>query len=80
MLADITIVSGDPLSNINDAANVQPVMSNGVIYSVDELLGPFAAAHDSAASVPSNRILAPVPDHPSNHGYWWHDPHYLEES
>jgi hypothetical protein len=21
-----------------------------------------------------------VPDHPSNRGYWWHDPHYLEES
>jgi Tol biopolymer transport system component len=80
MLADITIVSGDPLSNIKDAANVQHVMSNGVIYNVNELLGPFAAAHGSAASVPTNRILAPVPDHPSNRSYWWHDPHYLEES
>lgn len=55
-------------------------MSNGVIYNVNELLGPFAAAHGSAVSVPTYRILASVPDHPSNRSYWWHDPHYLEES
>lgn len=79
-LADITIVSGDPLKNINDAANVRLVMTSGVPYSVNELLEPFAAARASAAQAPINRILPPLPDHPSNHGYWWHDPHYLEQS
>jgi Tol biopolymer transport system component len=80
MLADITILSGDPLRNISDAANVQLVMTNGVLYNVNELLGPFAAAHASAALAPTSRILPPIPGHPSNQGYWWHDPHYLEES
>ena len=22
----------------------------------------------------------PVPDHPGNRGFWWHDPHYVEDS
>jgi hypothetical protein len=21
-----------------------------------------------------------VPDHPANRKYWWHDPHYVQES
>lgn len=24
-------------------------------------------------------MLAPVPANPANAGYWWHDPHYIEE-
>ena len=41
-LADLIIVSGDPLKNIHDAANVQYVMKNGNLMSVEEILGPFA--------------------------------------
>ena len=78
MYADITVLGGDPLADINQAANVQQVMVNGELHTVDELLEPFA---DTAAQpAVTNRILAPVPDHPSNQQYWWHDPHYLEES
>ena len=41
-LADLAIVSGDPLHNINDAANVQFVMKGGILYPVAELMAPFA--------------------------------------
>jgi len=40
-LADMALVSGDPLKNINDAANVVDVIKSGQLYSVDELLAPF---------------------------------------
>ncbi|MFP5227865.1 MAG: amidohydrolase family protein [Acidobacteriota bacterium] len=43
-LADLIIVSGDPLQNISDAANVQYVMKNGILLSVSDLLAPFAAS------------------------------------
>lgn len=37
-LADITIVSGDPLKNIKDALNVEIVFKNGIRYNIDDLL------------------------------------------
>lgn len=77
MYADITVLGGDPLSDINQAANVQQVMTNGVLHTVDGLLEPFAA---SAPSGVTNEVLARVPDHPGNAGYWWHDPDYVAES
>jgi len=40
-LADLALVSGDPLKDIKDAANVQFVMKNGRLYSVAELMAPF---------------------------------------
>jgi hypothetical protein len=40
-LADLTLVSGDPLHDIKDAANVQFVMKSGRMYSVAELMGAF---------------------------------------
>ncbi len=42
-LADLIIVSGDPLTDINDAARVQCVMKNGVLQSVGNIMAPFAA-------------------------------------
>ncbi len=41
-LADLAIVKGDPLKDIKDAANVQFVMKDGKLYSVAELMAPFA--------------------------------------
>jgi imidazolonepropionase-like amidohydrolase len=41
-LADLAIVAGDPLKDIRDAARVQLVMKNGRLYSVAELMSPFA--------------------------------------
>jgi hypothetical protein len=40
-LADLVMVSGDPLHNIRDVANVKSVMKNGKLYSVEELVAPF---------------------------------------
>jgi hypothetical protein len=41
-LADLAIIKGDPLHEIKDAANVQFVMKDGRLYSVAELMAPFA--------------------------------------
>jgi Tol biopolymer transport system component/imidazolonepropionase-like amidohydrolase len=41
-LADIVIVSGDPLQDIKAAANVQTVIVDGRVYSMKDLLAPFA--------------------------------------
>ena len=41
-IADLTIVSGNPLANIKDLANVQYAMKNGIVYSVADLLAPFS--------------------------------------
>jgi Tol biopolymer transport system component len=40
-LADLAIVAGDPLKDINAAANVKLVVKDGRVYSVEELMAPF---------------------------------------
>ncbi len=41
-LADLDIVDGDPLQNINDMTKIAGVMVNGRYYTPDELMKPFA--------------------------------------
>ncbi|MGB6694974.1 MAG: DPP IV N-terminal domain-containing protein [Terracidiphilus sp.] len=41
-IADLIMVSGDPLKNIHDTVNVQYVMKNGNLMSAEQILGPFA--------------------------------------
>jgi imidazolonepropionase-like amidohydrolase len=50
-LADLIIVSGDPLQDINAAAAVQCAMKNGVLQSVANILGPFAPKDTTGNSV-----------------------------
>lgn len=76
MYADLTVLAGDPLADITQAANVRQVMVGGRPYTVDDLLAPFIAPQ---AAVPTSRV-APAPAHPRNAAYWWHDPHYLTVS
>jgi Tol biopolymer transport system component/cytosine/adenosine deaminase-related metal-dependent hydrolase len=79
MYADLAFLGGDPLTDITRAADVRQVMVNGVPHTVEDLLAPFASpAHTDAA--PGGRLLPKLPDHPANAEYWWHDPHYLEDS
>jgi Tol biopolymer transport system component len=40
-IADLVIVSGNPLHDIKDAANIKFVMKDGRLYSVEELMAPF---------------------------------------
>jgi cytosine/adenosine deaminase-related metal-dependent hydrolase len=75
--ADITVLGGDPLTDITQAANVRQVMVGGRLFGLDELLAPFTS---TAAAVPVSPMLAPVPNAPSNAAYWWHDPHYVAEA
>jgi Amidohydrolase family len=76
MLADLAVLGGDPLTDIRQAANVRAVMTHGVLHTPSDLMAPFA----SASLAPASRVLPPVPAHPSNQAYRWHDPHYLAES
>jgi Tol biopolymer transport system component/imidazolonepropionase-like amidohydrolase len=48
-LADLVLVTGNPLTNINDAVNVQCVMKNGILWSVEEVAEPFTQADAGAA-------------------------------
>jgi Tol biopolymer transport system component len=48
-LADLTMVAGDPLQNIKDAAAVRLVMKGGKLYSIPELMKPFEMKEQSAS-------------------------------
>ena len=37
-LADLVIVNGDPLTNIRDVLNVEQVIRNGQVFSIEQLL------------------------------------------
>jgi len=41
-LADLNFVRGNPLEDIHAAANVQMVMKNGRLFTVEELIAPYA--------------------------------------
>jgi Tol biopolymer transport system component len=43
-LADLILVEGDPLADINDVSKVQCVMKNGKLMSVAEIMRPFVAS------------------------------------
>ena len=77
MYADLAIVGGDPLADIRAAADVRQVMVNGVLSTVDELLAPYAAGPRTAGT---SEVLPPLPPHPANAAFWWHDPHYVHAS
>jgi Tol biopolymer transport system component len=78
--ADLAILGGDPLADIRAAADVRQVMVNGSLHTVEELLAPFAGPARQQTAVASNRTLPPLPAHPDNRRYWWHDPHYVHDS
>ena len=54
-LADLLIVSGDPLKNIQDAARVQCVMKNGLLQSVAAIMAPFASSDTGNSICPSQQ-------------------------
>jgi adenine deaminase len=49
-IADLVFVRGDPSKNINDLTRIDMVMSNGRLFSVAELLKPFAPSPSAKIS------------------------------
>jgi hypothetical protein len=69
--ADLSFVEGDPLADIRAAAAVRRVMLGGKLYTVDDLLEPFAAPV-AAAPVPQQAVHR-RDDHDEP---WWHRPEW----
>ncbi|WP_205315657.1 amidohydrolase family protein, partial [Nonomuraea lactucae] len=85
MYADLAIVDGDPLSRIEDAANVTAVVVGGRHHTVEQLLAPYPSAtvtHQAAAGALASRgkVRPRVPAHPSTAGLWWNSPAELESA
>lgn len=72
MLADMILVSGDPLSKIEAAADVRHVIANGRVHTPESLMAPFAGQKLSA--VHNIRLKSP----PRGAQPFWHSAAYLE--
>jgi hypothetical protein len=77
-LADLLLLDGDPLQRIEDAAAVTQVIKNGEVFSVDDLIGPFATSKSTQSAHET------APDAMACAGnatqFWWHDWEYVESS
>jgi Tol biopolymer transport system component len=73
MLADLSIVDGDPLARIEDAAAVRAVVKNGLVFDMAAILGPFAQPGRAASARPVRQAARASP-------FWWHDPAWVQAS
>jgi Tol biopolymer transport system component len=74
--ADLLLLDGDPLARIQDVAEVQSVMKNGELFTVQELMKPFASGSSS-----SRRMSSHLATRSAGAGkFWWHEPDYVESS
>ncbi|MEV7007840.1 amidohydrolase family protein [Streptosporangium sp. NPDC051022] len=89
MYADLAIVDGDPLSRIEDAANVTAVVVGGRHHTVERLLAPYPSSTTTdqpASTAPAvrdglrSRVRARVPVHPNTADFWWNHPDELEKA
>ncbi|SER18228.1 WD40-like Beta Propeller Repeat [Lentzea xinjiangensis] len=71
--ADVAFVSGNPLQDIRDAANVRQVMVGGHLHRVPDLLAPYRNQAGVSAERPA---LAPLASAENKH--WWHEPEWAE--
>ena len=51
MIADMDVIHGNPLRNIQTIANDDYVMQNGNLYTPQQLIGPYAATQTSTAKL-----------------------------
>jgi Tol biopolymer transport system component/imidazolonepropionase-like amidohydrolase len=76
-LADLVVVDGNPLADIEDAAKVRHVIYNGTPYSIDDLIGPFGGS----PAKPERRAALIQKNPPADNAqYWWHTAAYVEGS
>jgi hypothetical protein len=59
-VADLCLVRGNPLQDIHDAINVEMVMKNGRLFTVDELIEPYADADLNAAAAQAGPMERPA--------------------
>ena len=78
-LADIIMVDGNPLQNIEDVINVKMTMVNGVLRKVEDIIAPFPTQGNHAAAPTKHIWRAAVPDHPANKKYWWHRKEWVKD-
>jgi adenine deaminase len=79
-LADLTFVAGDPLTTIEDLANVQGVMKNGRLYTVPELMLPFISPGGLQNTLRSQQTIPAAPGvERSRSTHWWHNPEQMIE-
>ncbi|MBB5979071.1 DPP IV N-terminal domain-containing protein [Kribbella solani] len=81
--ADLSFVTGDPLSDIRAAAAVQQVMIAGNLHSVDALLAPYT--HTTRTTPTLQTANAPQPltrpqAHATTPTHWWHEPEWLHRA
>jgi Tol biopolymer transport system component len=74
-LADFAFLNDDPLDDIRNATHVASVMKNGKLYTVQDLMAPFAKP---AATQSSFGRFISAPRHRSAEK-WWHDPEQMIE-
>lgn len=67
--ADLSFVTGNPLTDIRAAAAVRMVMVAGNLHTIDDLVAPFA----TPAKVPAQVTTAPAAVH-RHDDLWWHEP------
>lgn len=67
--ADLSFVTGDPLTDIRAAAAVEMVMVGGRLSTVPDLLAPFPASSSSPVARPAHR---------HDDRFWWHEPEWSQ--
>ncbi|MFI0717801.1 amidohydrolase family protein [Streptomyces sp. NPDC021224] len=73
-LADLSLVAGDPLTDIQAAAAVHHVMTAGALHSVDSLTST------PPRPAPSTPLRSEdVPRTPAQKAYWWHRPEHRHD-
>lgn len=82
-VADLVLVRGNPLRDIDAAMNVEATMVGGHLYTLAELLGPYTGGHGATtAAAATGEEAAPAPatvvsewaDPKVGARYWWHAP------
>ncbi|WP_040922865.1 amidohydrolase family protein [Saccharomonospora xinjiangensis] len=88
-IADLIMVRGDPLRDIDAAMNVEATMVGGHLFTRDELLRPYTPGHtatpvateaDSAAAAEPATTVAEWADPAAGSRYWWHAPEVVADA
>jgi adenine deaminase len=72
--ADLALLKGNPLTDINAAANIHQVMLRGTLHTLDSLLTPFTTP--TPTLTPALVTSAPTTRH--DHTTWWHTPEWSQ--